>query len=155
MAGCTIKERLIDTIKDEIKGKATSYTFEKERVFIPVSNVTKDKITSKNNAFKTGERIVNKLNLQYKPFTKSDIVSLDTTPKEGVYINIHPDSKVVAAYEYYEYEKDAKEYATVSKNIMDKYIIGEITVEDINKMIEEGEVTKICSVKGKNWRIKQ
>ena len=107
---CTVKERLIDTIKDEIKGKATSYTFEKERVFIPVSNVTKDKITSKNNAFKTGERIVNKLNLQYKPFTKSDIVSLDSTPKEGVYINIHPDSKVVAAYEYHELQEESGYY---------------------------------------------
>lgn len=107
---CTVKERLIDTIKEEIKGKATSYTFEKERVFIPVSNVTKDKITSKNNAYKTGERIVNKLNLQYKPFTKSDIVSLDTTPKEGVYINIHPDTKVVAAYEYKELQEESGYY---------------------------------------------
>jgi hypothetical protein len=97
---CTIKDRLIVSIKQDIKQNATSYKFEDVRVFIP---------SFKNNlqaAFKIGEKIVNKINNKYKYWSNGDIVSLDTTPKDGVYINIHPTKDLIDVYEREEAIKD-------------------------------------------------
>lgn len=103
--GCTIKERLIDTIKDEIKGNATSFKMEKERVFIPIT--PSGKIKNQKSVIETGTRIVNKINLKYKPWTKQDVVSLDRSLQEGAYINIHPAKDLIDVYQHYE---DSKEY---------------------------------------------
>lgn len=105
---CDIKSRLIDTLKDEIKGKATSYSIEKDRVFIPF-NPKSEFIKTLDQAVKIAIDKVAKINAKYKQWSNGDVVSTDTTPKNGVYINIHPTQSLIDAYEIDEERKLAEE----------------------------------------------
>lgn len=127
---CNIEHRLRDTIKDEIVKNATSYRIEftntnsPKSIFIPFS---------KNSSIKTLEasyRIaldkVSKINKKYNPWSKGDVVSINSTYNSGTLINIHPTQALKDAYEI---EEDRKSSGYISKN----------EGEDPN-MVDNGEI---------------
>ena len=69
MPKCDIKSRLVDTLKDDIKGKATSYKIHGDSVFIPFSKESEINTLKEANA--AAKRIVEEVNKKYSPFTKT------------------------------------------------------------------------------------
>lgn len=111
---CSIKERLVDTVKDEIKKKATSYKEVGDKVFIPFN--IKGEIKDKRTAFKIATDKSNKLNNKYEYWAKGDITSVDFTPRDGVYINIHPTKAILDFYEGLEARNNVSEDEQNSEN---------------------------------------
>lgn len=105
---CSIEERLIDTLKDEVKGKATSYKLESKRVFIPF-NPNSQFIKKLDQAVEIAKGKVLKINEKYNKWANGNVVSVDSTPKNGVYINIHPTQDLIDAYNIEEERKIAEE----------------------------------------------
>lgn len=104
---CTVKDRLIDTIRSEIKGNATSYKLEANRVFIPFTQSRF--IKTLEQAVKIAQSKVAAINKKYYASEFGNVVSTDTTPRNGVYINIHPTQALIDAYEIEEDRKSAEE----------------------------------------------
>lgn len=111
---CSIKNRLITSIKQDIKQNATSYQFEDAKVFIPF-NPNSKYVKTLDQAVQLATEKVLKINNKYKYWSKGDITSLDTTPRDGVYINIHPTKDLLDAYEHEEAIKDAEASEKESK----------------------------------------
>lgn len=108
MADCSIENRLKKLLKDEIKGSATSYRIEDSRVFIPF-NPNSRFIKTLEQAVKIAQSKVAAINKKYNPWSGGNVVSTDTTPRNGVYINIHPTQALIDAYEIEEDRKSAEE----------------------------------------------
>ena len=156
---CSIKNRLITSIKQDIKQNATSYQFEDAKVFIPF-NPNSKYVKTLDQAVQLATEKVLKINNKYKIWSKGDIVSLDTTPTDGVYINVHPTQSLIDSYEIEEERKAAEKadgrtyfsnkinYTLKSVNILmsDKakqvFTKGEKANWDLNKILTELQIPR-------------
>ncbi len=105
---CDIESRLRTTIKNEIKGNATSYKIEEKRIFIPF-NPKSNYIKTLEQAIEVAKTKVLKINEKYKVWSKGDVVSLDNSQKDGAYVNIHPTQALIDTYEAEEQRKEVEE----------------------------------------------
>ena len=88
------KTCLINNIKAKIKGNATSYIDQDNRIIIPVN-----KKFTLGSTFKIAQSKVNQINSDYNAKVFGNVVSIDTNYINGTIINIHPSQKLIEAYE--------------------------------------------------------
>lgn len=112
MINCPIKERLENTIKDKIKGNASTYVIKGNNVFIPIGKT----ISSKEATYKVAKDKVDELNYIYDSENFGESVSLDNSKTDGTGINIHPTEKLI---EHYTKLEKIKEYNDLLENNLD------------------------------------
>ena len=143
---CDIKTRLINTLKDEIKGNSTTYKTEANRIFIPAYSGSKF-YAGLAQAFKLANTKVNRINNKYKLWAKGDVVSIDASSKEGVYINVHPTQELINAYEI-DNERRNSDYESSQKTLFAEDLEGNYIDEGIHDVYEEHpELYKIGNLK--------
>ena len=94
------KNCIITTVKNKIKGNATSYIEKENEIFIPVS-----KKFTLNQTRAMAQDKVNKINKEYLSEKFGEVVSLNSSYTDGTGINIHPSQRLVDAYEVKEGNK--------------------------------------------------
>jgi len=92
--GCTLRDRTIRTIQLEIKANATSYKTTEDTVYIPTTEG--GKVGSENIAFRTAERLSNKINSDYNAQDFGNTTSF-YKKGSGAEIKINPTKKLLEA----------------------------------------------------------
>lgn len=104
---CNIKSRLIRTLKDEIKGNATSYREYENGIFIPFSS-SNEKIKTLKEANATATRLEEEVNERYSKWTKHKVITAVIGLPTGASLKIHPAKDLIDAYESEENRKDSE-----------------------------------------------
>lgn len=105
---CDIKTRVNKLLKNDVKERFP-YIKEENNTTLYLTPKSGTKLDTKDKVFKAINTEVQKINNKYKIWSNGDVVSINSTLKDVVKINIHPTQALIDTYEADEQRKEVEE----------------------------------------------